>query len=337
MIHHRAVPRPLFALAVGALLALSPACSKPKPAEPQASPPVAAEEPGAVVVVGGEEEEIEAPASQPASQPADVAERAVSPSKAQADRRAEDALRRLDASPAGQTIARAIEAHGGLAHWYAQGPLKFRFTYEPLDPQKTKRDTVQIVDTWSARARHTSPDDPSTQFGWDGQRAWTTDEALEITPRFWALTPYYFVAVPFVFADEGVHLERAGEQVFEEKTYEVIKVTFGEGVGDAPEDYYMVYVDRQSGRVGGVRYIVSYPGFFPEGGHTPEKWMAYDGVQEVDGIKFPQTFRTFAWDEKAQAAGELVTRTSLTEVSFEPATKASFFDMPEGATAIDTL
>ena len=152
-----------------------------------------------------------------------------------------------------------------------------------------------------------------------------------IRPRFWALTPYYSVAIPFVLADPGVVLEEAGQARFEERDYDLIRASFEGGTGDAPDDYYIVYIDRETKRVGGVRYVVSYPGFFPDGGHSPEKLMSYDGSRTVEGIALPESYRTFAWDTEAALPGELVTQTTLSEVGFEPETPSTFFDVPEGA------
>ena len=249
-----------------------------------------------------------------------------------------EAQARLATSPAGQLVWAAIEAHGGLQTWYANGPIAFRFAYAPVDRPPT--DTRQLVDTWASRAVHTVPDTAGIAFGWDGQQAWVSQpdaEALPRSPRFWALTPYYFVGVPFVLADPGVNLELAGEMTVEGRPMDLVRATFGEGVGDAPDDYYILLVDRETKRVGGVRYVVSYPGFFPEGGHGPEKLMTYDGEQTVAGITLPTTYRTFALtlEQNAVTIGDVVTNTTLTEVSFEPATLDSAFRVPEGASIIE--
>ena len=237
---------------------------------------------------------------------------------------------------AGQMIAESIRTHGGLERWFSNGPLAFRFRYAPVG-DRPARDTYQVIDTWSSRARHHVHGAPDEEFGWDGQVAWQTYDAEAIKPRFWALTPYYFVGIPFVLADEGVILERAGEQTFEGQRYDLVKASFAEGTGDAPDDYYIVYLEPQSRRVAGVRYIVSYPGFFPEGGHSPEKLMKYDGAQTVGGIVFAETFRTFKWDPQTEQVGELVTNSEMSKVSFEPDTPSSFFAPPEGATVLEGM
>lgn len=240
------------------------------------------------------------------------------------------AKQRLDASEGGKLVWAAIEAQGGLERWYSSGPIAFRFTYQP--DGKPARDTSQLVDTWSARAVHTMPDGGT--FGWDGKRAWKSSADVKMNARFWSLTPYYFVGIPFVLADEGVVLKREGEAEWDGKKYDLVRATFTSGTGDAPEDFYVLYIHQQTRRVEAIRYIVTYKGFFPNGGHSPEKFFTYDGSQEVGGITLPTGFRTFAWDG-SKPVGEPHTRTTLTNVSFRPETPRGAFDMPKGAVVQD--
>ncbi|MFQ5568094.1 MAG: hypothetical protein ACE5G0_00380 [Rhodothermales bacterium] len=256
------------------------------------------------------------------------------PSEAVIASRVQAATARLEAGEAGALVLAAIEKHGGLARWYANGPLFFRFNYRPQGRQPI--DTYQIVDTWSSRASHRLAADSSMGFGWDGQRAWRLPPEVDLptNARFWALTPYYFIGVPFVLGDPGVVLHPDGEMDFEDRTYDLVRVTFEAGTGDAPDDYYVVLIDRQTRRIGGMRYVVSYPGFFPEGGHSAESFIVYDGEQEIDGILFPQTFRTFQWSDE-DGPGALKTETSLTDVAFRPNTSDDAFHVPEGAEVLE--
>lgn len=249
------------------------------------------------------------------------------------------ARERLDASRGGQVVAGAIDAAGGLERWYANGPIQFRFRYAPI-AGRPPIDTVQIVDTWRSRATHELTEDRTIRFGWDGERAWTQTNGAELgtNARFWALTPYYFIGVPFVLADPGVNLAHEGELDLEGRTWEMIRATFDDGTGDAPDDYYVVLVDKETRRVGGVRYIVTYPGFFPNGGSTDEKVMFYDGEQVVDGIRLPETFRTHRWVVTGEPGFEvpgpeetLLTESSLSDVEFLPGLSFDAFEVPEGA------
>ncbi|MEM6931171.1 MAG: hypothetical protein AAF602_29845, partial [Myxococcota bacterium] len=112
---------------------------------------------------------------------------------------------RLAETEAGRLVREAIDAAGGLRAWYGASPLAFRFDYQPLNG-KTARDTRQVVDLWRSHAVHTWMGDERVSFGWDGVVAWRKGPEgveLPINPRFWSLTPYYFVGMPFVLADEG--------------------------------------------------------------------------------------------------------------------------------------
>jgi len=67
--------------------------------------------------------------------------------------RVENAEEKLNKSEAGKIVWQAMEAHGGLANFYGNGPLSFHFDYQPLDGS-TRRNTYQTVDTYSNKARH---------------------------------------------------------------------------------------------------------------------------------------------------------------------------------------
>jgi hypothetical protein len=255
------------------------------------------------------------------------------PTEAWVSERTADAQERLQESASGRLLWSAIEAHGGLSTWFSAGPIEFRFTYIPIG--RDAIDTVQLVDTWSSRARHWRPDEPDVGFGWDGERAWQIGEGDDLpnNPRFWSLTPYYFVAIPWVLADPGVVLAQMGEAELDGRTYDLVRASFEANVGDAPDDYYIVYIDRETRRVGGLRYVVTYPGFFPDGGGAPEKLMTYDGEQVVDGLVFPVSYRSFRWDDRA--AGDLVTNTLLRDLRFRPEAVEADVLAPDGAETVE--
>ena len=272
----------------------------------------------------------------PTSQPT---EELVRPEAEWVEDRVTAAQARLADEPAGPIVAAAIEAAGGLERWYANGPVRFRFRYAPI-AGRDPIDTIQTVDTWRSRAVHNYTDNPSISFGWDGTQAWSLTGGAELgtNARFWALTPYYFIGVPFVLADEGVNLDWEGRLDLEGSSYDVVRATFDEGTGDAPDDYYVVLIDTETRRVGGVRYIVSYQGYFPTGGHTAEKIMFYDGSQTIEGIHLPMTFRTFRWGSTGDPGFEVLgpervrlTDSTLSDVEFLPELGESAFEIPEDA------
>jgi hypothetical protein len=241
------------------------------------------------------------------------------------------AERRMAASEGGRLVARAIEAHGGLLAWYEAGTVELEFDYAPRSGED-RRHTFQRLDLWRARAHHEEVDGDAT-FGWDGEEAWIAPdaEAFPSPARFWALTPHYFFAIPFVLADEGVRYEVLEDAAFDGVDHRLVKITYEAGTGDAPDDYYVVYLHPETHRVAALRYVVSYPGFFPEGGHTPEKLMRYEALEEEAGLLVPHALPTFAFDAVAGTIGERVTDITITRVRFGETYPAALFARPEGA------
>ena len=249
--------------------------------------------------------------------------------------RVSKAQQRLEATPAGKIVWQAMEAHGGLAHYYKQGPLSFHFDYKPLDGS-TRRNTTQTVNTWNNTARHQNIEDAHQEFGWTGEKAWKKvkdSTAFPFDMRFWALTPYYFLGQPFILDGEGVNLEKLEDKSFKNKMYDAIKVTFSAGTGDAPDDYYVLYFGKENHKLAVIRYIVSYPKYFPEGGHLPEKLMALQGTTTVNGIELSTGYHTH-WLTKDEQPGEHITTITVSDISFKPEVEKTYFETPEGGIEI---
>lgn len=256
--------------------------------------------------------------------------------KSWVDGRVNKAKEKLGTSEAGEIVWNAMEAHGGLDRWYANGPLSFRFNYQPLDG-KTSRDSYQTVDTWSNRAVHTSATDSTAHFGWTGEQAWVKAKdstSFEYDTKFWALTPLYFYGQPFVLNGEGVNLELLPEVTYKQQKQDVVKVTFDAGTGDAPDDYYILYFSKESHKLVAIRYIVSYPEYFKDGGHAPEKFMEVMGENTVNGILFPTSYKTY-WLTKDKKPGEYITQIDVSNVSFENDLPKDFFDVPKDAKTLN--
>lgn len=250
-------------------------------------------------------------------------------------KRVEDAKERMNKDEATKVIWQSIEAHGGLEKWFANGPISFRFNYRPLE-KGIQRDTYQTIDTWSSRAVHNLSHDKGVKFGWDGQQAWKhpSDASLKINARFWSLAPYYFVGVPFVLADKGLKYELLEDEIIESAIHHKVKVSFENGIGDAPDDYYIVYIDQETKFVDALIYIVSYPKFFPNGGHSEEKFMDYIGAQTVDGITLPKEYKTYL-REGENGFVRHVTDVALTELSFNKGLAKDYFKIPDGAVIVE--
>ncbi|MEQ9300240.1 MAG: hypothetical protein RIF33_16830 [Cyclobacteriaceae bacterium] len=252
--------------------------------------------------------------------------------------RVASAKQRLCQTAAGQLVWKSMEFHGGLERWWNNGPVNFRFNYQPKPGTGTARDTYEVADYWSSKTKHQSVSNPQEQYGFDGTDFWYAPATAEIpyNTRFWALTPYYFAGMPFVFGDEGVNLEQEEDIQYEDATHHVVRVAFGDNVGDAPDDYYVLYIHSETFRLAAIRYVVSYPAYFKDGGHSQEKLMTYEGQQTVGGIIFPEKHRTFMWEADG-TIGDYVTDITLSDIEFLPETEQSYFDRPTGSKVMKDL
>ncbi|AWX44022.1 hypothetical protein HME9304_01022 [Flagellimonas maritima] len=254
------------------------------------------------------------------------------------EKRVSNAKRKLTSTEAGKIVWNAMEAHGGLEKWYNNGPITFRFNYQPLDGS-TPRDTYQAIDTWRSRARHYQAGDSTLQYGWNGEKPWAIAKdstSFAYNTRFWSLTPYFFMAQPFVLDGDGVNLELLPQRTMDGELQDIVKVTFDAGTGDAPDDYYVLHFNTESHRLEVIRYIVSYPGYFEKGKHLPEKFMTLHGEQTVQGILFPESYKTH-WLSEDESAGEHITDITLSDIEFKPELESDYFSIPSKAKIMEGL
>ena len=244
----------------------------------------------------------------------------------------------LERTEAGRLVWQATEAHGGLARWYQNGPLEFQFDYVPRGDGE-ERHTVQQINQWNNTARHQAVGQPGSEFGWDGERAWVTTKdtaTWNYNTRFWSTTPYFFLGQPFVLTGGGAQLEKLADKTLDGQTYDAVKISFAPGTGDAPDDYYIAYFDKDTHRQKVIRYIVSYPGYFAKGEHLPEKLMTLHDYTSVDGITLPTRYETH-WLTEDEGAGEHITDLRVSKIRFRPELDAAHFDVPTNATVLEGL
>lgn len=264
----------------------------------------------------------------------------------------------MQASEAGRLVAASIEAHGGLATWLGAGTIGFDFDYRPLGQPERRMRTYQRVDLWSARAHHrelgaladtpvggpvvpedtvpedTVPEDvpnaPLATFGWDGTEAWIAPDASAFpsTARFWSLTPYFFLGMPFVAADPGTRYEQLPDAELDGVAHRLVKLTYEDGTGDAPNDYYVLYLHPETHRLAALRYVVSYPGFFGPGEHSPEKLMRFTEPTTVAGLSLATRLDTYAWSD---GQGEKVTEIAARQITLGESWPDAIFARPDGA------
>lgn len=209
-------------------------------------------------------------------------------------------------------VMKSIEAHGGTEKWYGSGQLQFRWTYHMTDrgPEAIV-DTVQTVDPKTLAVKHEVVGKDIT-FGLNNGVDWIRPKDSEFTPhpRFWALTPTYFLGIPFVFNDENANFEVLSDTMeFEGKKYTQVKVSYNQEAGDSPDDYYVLLIDPETKVTRGAYYTVT-SNLLDRDQPSPPKFISLDDLQDVGGVKLAGGHRTFSMEE-----GEITEQMRFTEVS----------------------
>ena len=242
-----------------------------------------------------------------------------------------DAQTRLEASEAGRTVARAIDAAGGLEAWYSAPTSAYTWEYANVG-SNTQFKSYLVADNLSRRIYHDlltvgdygEPRDIEGRFAWDGTDAWMWPAEIENpNPRFWAATGFYFSSMPFVLADPGVVFESLPDAELDGEMYDMVRAGFEDGVGDA-SDNYTLYVDKETGQVRAIRYTVTYGGRPARG----ESLFYYNDYTTVDGLTVPTHFRGFQFVDGEK--GEFRNEAWVTDISFRQPFDDSRLAMPEG-------
>jgi hypothetical protein len=168
---------------------------------------------------------------------------------------------------------------------------------------------------------------------WDGGDAWVKPADTpfaEGKPRFHLRTWTYFLAVPFKLRDPGSSLRAFDGPALGEREMPTAKLTFGEGVGDAPDDWYVVYRARETDRLAGMAYIVTYGGKDPEKAAENSHAVVFDGYETIGGVTLSTDWTFYPWSTEAGVYGEALMTAEVSGIAFvDPEAKA--FAPPEGA------
>jgi len=241
----------------------------------------------------------------------------------------------LASSDGGQVLHSALVAHGGLQRWYTRGALDFTIDVVPTQAPAARRHTRVTTDLWSRRTYQHLVDEPSRRFGWDGEVAWIARDAgsfgFPIGP--WATIPFVFAALPFSLADAGVVITQVDDREIDGTSYHVLVLSFDAGSEIGPSDTYTLFIDTYTRRIGGVRYDVPRPAYFPEGGTAPQRFMAFHGVEEVEGIRLAPTIRVHAWGPAGP--GDVLAEITLSDITFRRDLDEDAFHVPALAPVVD--
>jgi hypothetical protein len=224
----RTTVRRALALGALALLGAGPALSQPEsqPASQPSSQPVTQ------------------PTTQPTTQPSGAGEGGISP----------------EAARGRELIEQMAAVVGTMDDLKALGDVEYRYSYRDA---QTGREDVSIERyvfdgeySWAEyllRENLMLPDIPGDMVqGYDGEKTWVTvdgtpqeDAMIVKMADFARKTNYYWLTMFQKLLDPGTHQTHEGTRMVDGVEYELVRITYGEGVGDV-QDTYLLYVHPET-------------------------------------------------------------------------------------------
>ena len=136
-----------------------------------------------------------------------------------------------------EALQKVFAKHGGLGIWESMNTLSYEI-------EKERGNEKQIIDTKDRRERI---EGANFITGFDGKDIWLeADTSYKGNAIFYHNLMFYFYAMPFVIADDGINYSETEPLEFEGKNYPGIRISYDAGVGVSPEDEYFVHYDPET-------------------------------------------------------------------------------------------
>ena len=212
-----------------------------------------------------------------------------------------------------KALAAVFEKHGGMDNWDKMKTLSYSLKGEEHTTDLHSRKTVINSKDYS--------------LGFNGKDVWVSDTvAYKKDPKFYYNLYFYFYAMPYVLADDGIVYSETKPLEFEGKKYPGFKISYKSNVGMSPDDNYFIYYDETTKEMSWLGYTVTY---FSKKPSDKFSIIRYNDWENVNGFLLPKSLTWYKKDEQGnptEPAGDS-TEFALPLLS-EASLANSFFEKP---------
>ena len=139
----------------------------------------------------------------------------------------------------------------------------------------------------------------------DGDKVYVNSDRVYHNPnkenvrgvRSSAYTWSYFFLFPYKLSDGGKSWSDYSKKELNGTTYNVEKLTFAKGTGDAPDDWYIMYADKETNLVTTSAYIATGGKAQKKSEEKPHA-ITYNSYQIISGIPIAHEWTFWSWDEE---------------------------------------
>ncbi len=168
----------------------------------------------------------------------------------------------------------------------------------------------------------------------DGNKIYYVEDKVFYSPgientariRFDAYTWSYFFLIPYKLSDPGTVWNKYPASKLNGKAYETQKLTFEQGTGDTPDDWYIVYADSKTNLLSAVAYIVT-AGKSKEEAEASPSAIEYTDYTRVNGVPIATNWNFWKWHEDnglTKKRGEA----AISNIRFKSSLAGDFFNPP---------
>ncbi|MCF4100999.1 hypothetical protein L1I30_04930 [Gillisia sp. M10.2A] len=226
-------------------------------------------------------------------------------------------------------FAQDIEQAHNKEQWNTQRAVSFNIDLSFGGKKQLKGKITSLTN--SSRIRIDQED--GTILVYDGEGVYLCPKDADSNrARFNMFTWQYFFALPFKLTDPGTNWEIMEPSVIDKDTFYRGKLTFDDTIGDAPDDWYVVYQEANSRLLHAAAYIVTFGSNKEKAEKNPHA-IVYRDYKVIDGIPVATkwTFHNWSMDEGIQ---DQIGEASISDIIFFNA-KSELFDRPENSKSIE--
>ena len=228
----------------------------------------------------------------------------------------------LGSDPGVPAFVKRIEHTQGINAWRRK--MAVAFDLEVGFGGRTMLSTTVVYDMHGNRCRMELAGGEVLVY--DGSSAWVSPSTASVPmTRFHLTTWTYFLSIPFKLRDPGSSLTPDETLRLDGESVETALLTFDAGVGDTPEDWYLLYPDP-SGALGAMAYIVTYGKSATQAEKEPHA-IRYRDYETIDGVTLSTHWTMHHWSRELGLHGAPIGEVTLSNLRFVPL-DGSFFDRP---------
>ncbi|MFV0248538.1 MAG: DUF6503 family protein [Tenacibaculum sp.] len=183
-----------------------------------------------------------------------------------------------------ENLLKILKAHGGLTNWKNAKTLVFYLKDEKHTVELSSRKTVVRSNNYS--------------LGFDGNQVWLLQKdsaTFKRKPEFYYNLYFYFYAMPFVLADNGIEYSNTPSITFQGESYPGIKISYQNGIGSTPDDNYYLYFHPKTYQMQWLGYTATYNS---KKTTLKPKLIRYNNWEHTQGLLLPKLITWYQSDER---------------------------------------